>query len=65
MVSSPVARAMKLGFAHMAVDPFCLGLSRWGVDGIHISVIRGIQEGHRSGIEANANPRGNNRCVLN
>jgi len=65
MVSSPVARATKLGFAHMAVDPFYLGLSRWSVDGIHISVIRGIQGGHRSGLEANANPRGHNRCVLN
>lgn len=33
MVSSPVARAMKLGFAHMAVDPFYLGLSRWVLTG--------------------------------
>jgi hypothetical protein len=64
MASSPGARATKPGFAHTAVDPFFLSrLDRQGVDGILISVIRGIQEGHRGGSEANAYPRGHDRCV--
>jgi hypothetical protein len=65
MASSLVAQATKPGFAHTAVDP-CLRFKHVceGVDGMLVSVIRGIQEGHRSGFEANANPRRHNRCVL-